>query len=96
MEHDERLKMVATMKRYGGSFVVALSECFVRADANNLQRLYAAFPEIVNHYREMAKANPIQRVADKVFCPACGCKLSSGGLCTNFVCFVCHEVFPKT
>ena len=53
MKHDEKLKMVTTMRRYGGCFVKALAECFVFADESNLERLYAAFPEIVIQYRRI-------------------------------------------
>lgn len=48
--HDEKLKMVENMRRYGGGFVVALSECFIRADASNLKKLCKAFPEYVDTY----------------------------------------------
>ena len=55
MPRDEMLKMAEAMRLYGGGFVVALSECFILADHNNLQRLYTAFPEYVTQYTEMAK-----------------------------------------
>ena len=54
MTHDEKLDMVDAMKRFGGGFVKALAECFVRADDDNLLRLERAFPEYVKKYREMA------------------------------------------
>jgi len=55
ISRDEMLKMTEAMRHYGGSFVVALSECFVLADHDNFQRLYAAFPEYVAKYSDMAK-----------------------------------------
>jgi hypothetical protein len=60
MEHDEKLEMIRAMKKYGGSFVVALSECFMLADHNNLRRLCAAFPEYVKQYQEMARIDKEQ------------------------------------
>ena len=54
MSHDEMLKMIQAMHRYGVSFVRALSECFIIADENNLLRLETAFPEIVSQYCAMA------------------------------------------
>lgn len=59
MTHDEMLKMVEAMKRYGGSFVVALAECFILADVDNLYRLEMAFPEIVQQYRFSADGRNI-------------------------------------
>ena len=53
--YDEKLQMVDAMHRYGGSFVIALAECFIRADAHNLDRLYQAFPEIVARYIQIAR-----------------------------------------
>jgi len=55
MTHDEKLDMVDAMKRFGGSFVKALAECFLMADDDNLVRLERAFPEYVKQYREMAE-----------------------------------------
>jgi len=56
VEHDKKLKMVQAMKSYGGSFAKALAECFLLADAENLERLELAFPEIVSQYLRMAEA----------------------------------------
>ena len=54
MSHDEMLRMVQAMHRYGGSFVRAISEAFMVADENNLRRLETAFPEIVSKYSALA------------------------------------------
>ena len=56
MTQDEKLEMIAMMRVYGGSFVQALAECFMRADANNLQKLINAFPEYVEEYQGWARA----------------------------------------
>ena len=45
-----RVQMCENMDRYGGSFVVALSECFMRADFDNLIKLSETFPEYVSKY----------------------------------------------
>lgn len=58
MDHDKKLIMVNYMRRYGGSFVVALAELFILADSNNLERLYKAFPEIVERYSNMVAIAP--------------------------------------
>lgn len=54
LTHDQKLAMVRAMKRYGGSFAVALAECFLLADAKNLEKLYKAFPKEVEQYSRMA------------------------------------------
>lgn len=55
--HDEKIKMVENMERYGGGFVQALALCFIKADIDNLGRLYAAFPEIVHKYFTLKNDN---------------------------------------
>jgi hypothetical protein len=55
LSRHEMLHMVSAMRRYGGGFVVALSECFILADKNNLDRLYRAFPGYVAQYLDMAR-----------------------------------------
>lgn len=53
--HDEKLQMAENMRTYGGSFVKALAECFVRADGSNLDKLINTFPEYVKQYLEWKK-----------------------------------------
>lgn len=60
MNHNEKLKMVEAMKVYGGSFVEALAECFIRADENNLKKLCDAFPDEVKKYQEFARMRNAQ------------------------------------
>lgn len=50
--HDSAV--IEAMQRYGGSFVHALAACASRADAHNLARLKAAFPEYWAEYTELA------------------------------------------
>ena len=47
---DEKLHMCKNMKRYGGSFVSALSEAILKADGTNLRKIYTTFPEECNKY----------------------------------------------
>lgn len=54
MDHNQKLKMVAAMKIYGGGFISALAECFLLADNNNLDILCGAFPEVVERYSHSA------------------------------------------
>ena len=42
--NDDELFVVEAMKKYGGSFVKALAECFYRADRVNFIILQQAFP----------------------------------------------------
>ena len=68
MTHNDKIKMVAMMKRFGGSFVRALAECFILADSNNLDRLYKAFPEIVQQYNplDLSQPTPITYSASEI------------------------------
>ena len=48
-------KVIKAMLRYGGSFVQCLAECAFRADANNLAKIKATWPEIWEMYTGFAK-----------------------------------------
>jgi uncharacterized protein YozE (UPF0346 family) len=48
-------EIIEAMLAYGGSFVEALARCWQRADKDNQKRLKLAFPEIWEHYTELAK-----------------------------------------
>lgn len=51
--NDTDLDTIEAMEKYGGSFVVALAGAARRADANNLAKLKAAFPEYWDQYSQM-------------------------------------------
>jgi len=51
--------VLSEMELRGGSFVVALALAARKADAENLARLIAAFPEIFERYDALAGAVPI-------------------------------------
>lgn len=53
---DKDLDVIEQMEKYGGSFVKALAQAASRADAVNLAKLKAAFPEYWQQYTEMAEA----------------------------------------
>jgi hypothetical protein len=50
MTYNEKLITIRAMKAYGGSFVVALAEAFLRADEHNEQRIESAFPDYMLKY----------------------------------------------
>jgi hypothetical protein len=47
------------MRRYGGGFVSALAEAWIRADVYNRTTLANAFPELLREYDAMAKERGI-------------------------------------
>jgi hypothetical protein len=49
-EHERKLRVIAAMKKYGGSFVQALAAALEVADPNNTARLIRAFPEYMERY----------------------------------------------
>lgn len=54
-EHD--LAVIECMRMYGGSFVKALSQCFLNADQTNYWKLKAAFEEYWLEYERMSMEN---------------------------------------
>lgn len=52
----EDLNTINAMSRFGGGFASALANAFLRADANNFQRLKNAFPEMWEMYSEIGKS----------------------------------------
>lgn len=54
MEVADR-NVVAAMIRFGGSFVSALGEACFHADAQNLAKIKATWPEYWAEYTEMAR-----------------------------------------
>lgn len=55
MTDVEFFEMTERMEQFGGSFVIALSYAFRRADAFNRQRLLNAFPDYVEQYGPSGK-----------------------------------------
>lgn len=51
---DRKFLRYAKMKRYGGSFVMALSEAMMKADPINYARIENAFPDIMEEYDSLA------------------------------------------
>lgn len=52
---DEEMKIVEAMKTYGGSFVKALAEAYIRADHYNRGKIRATWDDYWNTYKEMSK-----------------------------------------
>ena len=50
MSSEERRQMLVTMRQYGGSFVCALADAWVKADAAHADVLGRAFPALVTRY----------------------------------------------
>lgn len=63
MENERDHWTATAMEKYGGSFVEALSDLVRRADANNLAKIKATWPEYWKQYEEMGKE--IQARAEK-------------------------------
>jgi hypothetical protein len=57
------IHVTQAMKRYGGSFVMALGQAAQHADTENLKIIKQAFPQIWERYAEMAKTDLIEFVA---------------------------------
>lgn len=49
------MKVVGAMRTYGGSFVKALATCAAYADAHNLAKIKATWPDYWQEYTEFAK-----------------------------------------
>ena len=52
---DNDLDIIEAMETYGGSFAAALAQAARRADADNLAKIKATWPELWARYAEMAK-----------------------------------------
>lgn len=61
MTQDEKLDTINAMVLYGGSFVRALSQAWLRADARNAAKIEMAFPEYIKEYQEIAKQTAASR-----------------------------------
>ena len=58
MEWNDRIKTIAAMKEFGGSFVKRLAEAWQCADEENSAKIEAAWPEYLAKYREIADTRP--------------------------------------
>lgn len=47
---DVKFETVENMRKYGGSFVQSLAECFSRADSENTMKLSIAFANYIVEY----------------------------------------------
>ncbi len=59
-------EIVRTMSIYGGSFIRTLAELCNRADAPNLEKIKATWPEYWQEYAEMTELVAKQRQAESV------------------------------
>lgn len=58
LDRNEKLKVIGAMKSRGGSFVRALGDAWLHADADNSQRIETAFPEYIATYTKIAHELP--------------------------------------
>lgn len=59
LSEQEYENALIAMRRYGGGFVSALAEAWIRADHYNRAVLAAAFPDLLREYDAMAKARGV-------------------------------------
>jgi hypothetical protein len=48
--HDEWLRISHNMREYGGSFAKCLADAMIVADGHNRDRIFMAFPEMLEKY----------------------------------------------
>lgn len=53
---EQEFEIIETMRKYGGGFVQALAECFMRADHINFAKLRLAFDNYWTQYKDMKEA----------------------------------------
>lgn len=55
MRHDNlEIMTINAMRKFGGSFVKNLAECFISADPHNYYKLKTTFQEYWDKYQKMA------------------------------------------
>ena len=57
IELDELTRAAELMDRIGGGFASSIAQAFYRADASNRARLVAAFPDLFDRYRDIARSD---------------------------------------
>lgn len=55
--HDEELRTLERMAKYGGSFVKQLAALYVLGDSDNQQKLRISFKDYFIRYRDWEKSN---------------------------------------
>ena len=53
MTHDDKLRVVFAMQKYGGNFVKALAAMWLLADEDNCARVETTWPEYIEKYRAL-------------------------------------------
>lgn len=57
----DNYEIIEVMKRFGGSFVQALAEAWLKADPVNRQKIKDTWPEYWSRYTEMAEREKAAR-----------------------------------
>ena len=55
MDKPTDFEITQTMTFLGGSFAAALADAYGKADSEHQRRIKAAFPELWEHYTELAQ-----------------------------------------
>jgi hypothetical protein len=50
LTQQEKFQLIGNMRRYGGNFVSKLADALAAADHTNAQRIYDAFPDVIDKY----------------------------------------------
>lgn len=56
--NEEDFKIINTMKRFGGSFVLRLAQLAEHADPENLSKIKKTWPEYWEQYKKMGREKP--------------------------------------
>jgi len=51
MDSTDQMQTIHNMRQYGGHFAGYIGSALMHADSNNLQRLTAAFPDLIERYQ---------------------------------------------
>jgi hypothetical protein len=62
--NDQDYKVISAMGTYGGSFVQSLGICALHADASNLAKIKATWPDYWQEYVVMAEQDEKRGVHD--------------------------------
>lgn len=60
IEHDKKIYIANAMERFGGGFSQLLGKLILKADKENLTKIYATWPELISTYTDIAKINYLE------------------------------------
>lgn len=65
VDFEESQLVAMAMQRYGGGFVKHLGAALIRADPQNIIRIYSAFPEYWTEYLEIARKRGLDKEGEQ-------------------------------